>query len=66
MARLLIASKLEKEIYVILFDVNKWKKKKNTQSTRICRNNFAKELWKKIGKAIVNGSNYPIRTIPGN
>lgn len=28
MARLLIASKLEKEIYVILFDVNKWKKKK--------------------------------------
>lgn len=62
MARLLIASKLEKEIYVILFDVNKWKKK-NTQSTRICRNNFAKELWKKIGKAIVKRSNY---SIPGN
>lgn len=50
MARLLIASKLEKEIYVILFDVNKWKKKEIHNLLEFAETILPKSCEKRLAK----------------
>lgn len=54
MARLLIASKLEKEIYVILFDVNKWKKKEIHNLLEFAETILPKSCEKRLAKQSLN------------